>query len=1242
MKRFCIGIISALLIFISYNTESKEMVEVPERQLTTEQQQQLASGCEPASAHQELNVNNVRARIMNGGDMWWDLVGNPRYEVPKVTGDGTRRHSMFAGSLWIGGFDPGGNLRLAAMTYRQSGEDFWPGPLDTTSANITAERCDEWDRMWRITREEIEAFREDPANITDAIREWPAHGNPAQGESQQLAPFVDVNGSGFYEPQEGDYPQIQGDQSIWYVYNDRGNVHTESGAASIGLEVHTEAFAFQTNDEINNATFYDHTVINRSRDRLDSTYFGKWADPDVGYAFNDYVGSDPDRNLGYAYVGEEYDPGATGYGHNPPSIGTIFFSGPEGDDGEEIGLENFVFYNNTFEDNGNPERAIHYYNYLNAHWKDGSPMCDAGNGFRTCGQGDPTSYMYPDDPRDSDGWSEVTAENPVGDRRHLQSSGPFTLQPGAVNDVTVGIVWARTGSGGNLGSLDLLFHSTDVAQQLFDNDFELLDGPNAPEMEVTELDRKLVLELDNTNEVENYQDSVAIGATDEYVNYRFQGYKIFQLRNASVSQTDLDDPDEARLIYQGDIRDSIDQIINRSFDPEVNEFNYEMMVDGESQGVDHTFEITNDQFADEDDRLVNFRPYHFMVVAYAVADNPDVDQQYVQGRLNVQSYTGIPSNPKHRFGGANVPADYGSQPQVTRLSGIGNQGLPIDLSEATLETALTDYSVDQTEYALNRAPFDIKVTNPLNIDPVSFELEIVDNPANTDEVVDSSATWILRNLDTGDEYHSDTTLSGDNEQILKDYGFSLRINQVNQPGFDPDAFIDNGFIEASMEFDDHEEEWLSGVSNQELEGSPLFWIRSGQVPGQIDDDYEASIHSAQISENFLDPNSAYGNILDGIIGPFALAAGGNLGNPPSFISHGPRPLIGRGNTPMSNLHSVDLVFTNQRDETHWTRSPVVETGEQEGITQGKQSKFFLRDHPSLNIDSTYDESSTGMGWFPGYAINVETGDRLNIMYGEASDMPDQNGRDMVWNPTQALVNQSSGGGPAQIKFGGKHFIYIVNSSHPQNRWDDLATNYDEGETLHEILSEGSQNTQTLREAYSNVTWVMNPMLEQGFQFESWDDGFIPTDVKINIRVNRAFAKSDGDNPTYQFEFDDLAVQREDRDIAEDNLDDVGIVPNPYYASSFYETSQLDNRARIINVPRRATISIYSQDGTLVRQFSRDQTDDAHQTYLDWNLQNHEGVPVSGGVYIVHVDAEDAGQTTFKWFAVTKPLDLDTF
>lgn len=48
-------------------------------------QGRVASTCTPASARTNLDINNVRTLILNGGDMWWDQgsSGNARYEIPK-------------------------------------------------------------------------------------------------------------------------------------------------------------------------------------------------------------------------------------------------------------------------------------------------------------------------------------------------------------------------------------------------------------------------------------------------------------------------------------------------------------------------------------------------------------------------------------------------------------------------------------------------------------------------------------------------------------------------------------------------------------------------------------------------------------------------------------------------------------------------------------------------------------------------------------------------------------------------------------------------------------------------------------------------------------------------------------------------------------------------------------------------------------------------------------------------------
>ena len=50
---------------------------------------------------------------------------------------------------------------------------------------------------------------------------------------------------------------------FFWVFNDKGNVHSESQGEPIGIEIRAQAFAFATNDEVNNMTFYNYVLINQ-------------------------------------------------------------------------------------------------------------------------------------------------------------------------------------------------------------------------------------------------------------------------------------------------------------------------------------------------------------------------------------------------------------------------------------------------------------------------------------------------------------------------------------------------------------------------------------------------------------------------------------------------------------------------------------------------------------------------------------------------------------------------------------------------------------------------------------------------------------------------------------------------------------------------------------------------------------------------------------------------------------------
>src|ERR1700741_4463095 len=133
MKRvnFKNSVIAILTVILSLSTViARENVpatatSTPDGHKLTGPQKVLSlANCQQGKLQTEIKLNNVRTRILTCGDMWWDLNSNPKYEVPKGSGS----YASFAGSLWFGGY-VSSQLRISAMTYRQSGVDFCPGPL---------------------------------------------------------------------------------------------------------------------------------------------------------------------------------------------------------------------------------------------------------------------------------------------------------------------------------------------------------------------------------------------------------------------------------------------------------------------------------------------------------------------------------------------------------------------------------------------------------------------------------------------------------------------------------------------------------------------------------------------------------------------------------------------------------------------------------------------------------------------------------------------------------------------------------------------------------------------------------------------------------------------------------------------------------------------------------------------------------------------------------------------------------
>lgn len=1319
------------------------------------------SDCAPATMSYDLAVNNVRARLLNGGDMWWDLE-NGSYIVPKVDPalgvPGVS--SLFAGAVWLGGFDDAGNLKMAAQTYRDATHnDFWPGPLSSIGTT-GADTCENWDRFFIVKgatiRQHILAFKEAESNgipfncenVSDELKKYPARGNPfwsqfylfdLPNDTQGLGAFFDANGDNIYNPCDGDYPAIEvrgcpkesnfPDEIVFWVYNDNGNTHTNTNAVAINMEVQVQAFAYTTNDQINDMTFYRYKLINRATTAIDSTFFGMWVDPDLGCSEDDFIGCDTTRSLMYVYNQDELDGDSgcdcstesTTYCSEVPILGIDYFRGPRKpirsiDTLENTGLPlDRDFYGTVYDTIGligdslvildvdvltelgmssftyhvrqgagswpnamwDPQTGIEFYRYISGSWRDGTPYTAGGSSYNLSPGARKINYAFTGDPDNFSDWSMCSASLGEMDPRTVQATGPFRLDPGAINELIIGAVWVPDQQY-PCPELSELRAADDLAQALFNNCFRLPNGPDAPDLDWIELDRELIMVLSNDVLSNNFKElyrerglEVPAGILDS--NYVFEGYLVYQLANGNVTTGELDDPSKARLVFQVDKRNGISTLYNWTPVEGPNGIDVWVPVEqivGADAGIRHTFRITEDQFASEDRRLINHKHYYYTAIAYAYNEFEPFDpltlvgqrKPYLEGRGNIRTYDPLP----HPQTFKRVNGLYGEGPIVTRLAGVGAGENFLEVDTAEYSEILAGTNNGEVTYIPGASPIRVQVFNPLVVKDGEYILQFVDPlPSDT---LSLSTGWILYNVDNpGKIYTSENPIAQLNEQLIAELGLSVIIGQSDDAGDKADA--SNGTIGWDVEYEDNSvPQWLVFLGD-DLSGSPIFNFIQTEIPEypnyHLDPERAFSLFSPWVPFVLTDydRNEPAENPLGWNVTPaWQNPSGGAIQNLPG------------GN--LQSLNNVDIILTS--DTTKWSRCLVVETANdyhtssiEPGVgleSEGNKTSFQARARPSVgksdknndgfpDPDGALDDNGnplTGMGWFPGYAIDVETGLRLNIFFGENSAYGEfvsgalnlgTESYDMVWNPRPEIILPSTGQiSPLEAYVGGQHYIYVT-----RQEYDSCA-----------LLRRDIDRTGVFKaRALTNITWTTIPVLSQDptVSLLPLNEGLIPNDVTVKLRVDNPYQRAVGNGqfdgyPTYRLEFEGVAIDSLIGDELVESLANINVVPNPYLAYSEYEATSFDNTVKITNLPARCVVTIYSLDGRFIRQYNRNEFGKPNSPPrtlppvavnqivpdIEWNLKNFAGIPIASGVYLIHIDAPGIGERVIKWFGVSRQFD----
>ncbi len=549
-----------------------------------------------------IDVNNLNMFISNEGTWSYDTQnisggGGEGLYYPK----GTSNTVVYAAGPWIGCLiNSILHVTVAEYSFEWQPGIILPGSADQTNPWGVSASHSNTDfivyKMVRFTGDSLdtmhvnrsaEALAADPAADPLVHHSWSEYmrGAVPYGAPWKMYRLPKPNAPGDSVDVPG--PDVTGDMMCWAVYNDADpSAHTnEAGRTNpIGLEVQQTTFAFNRQGALGNTIFVKYVIINKGIQRMDSTYFSQWSDPDLGGSTDDLVGCDtlPDRtgrprSLGFCYNATNND---QEYGSAPPAVGFDFFQGPKDSTGAVLPMTSFNKYINGTD----PSAAEQTYAYMKGLAPDGSVMYDPW--------GTRTTFMDAGDPV-SPGAQNWLDSSPA-DRRLMLSSGPFTMSPGDTQVVVVALI---VGQGNNrLSSISGLRFNDDFAQDAFDKNFDLPSPPSQPKVEVAPSHGTIALSWDAASRTAYSQPG-----------YAFEGYNVYQGATVAGPWTRVatfDEVDNIRVIF-----DAVFDVTTGQLIP-----NYPVAF-GSDNGVQFTYTATQD--AVRGGPLYDGTQYYFAVTAYS-------------------------------------------------------------------------------------------------------------------------------------------------------------------------------------------------------------------------------------------------------------------------------------------------------------------------------------------------------------------------------------------------------------------------------------------------------------------------------------------------------------------------------------------------------------------------------------------------------------------------------------------------
>ena len=1202
--------------------------------------------CALGTARRDIDANDVRASLFNTGSLYFGTASDAaQYIVPASSGNSP----IYATGIWIGG-TVGGEIRVAGATYADF--EFWPGPLDSnTGRPVNPTDCEQFDRIYKVSRTDIATFESTGLAATD-LAEWPvalgaptiaapdngfnddgdldADGNPLIDEGTDGISNDDDNGDGFIcsgiptDPAEcatlqpdaiderdeqervvvsirqeaglplynlgaGDRPDIIGDQGLWWVMNDVGAAHSNSSTPPVGVEVQVLAWAFARADALGQATFYRYRVINKQDFNIENTYLAIFSDPDLGYSDDDLMGIDTTLSLGYVYNGDDNDEGF--YGTQPPAAGYDFFQGPIVD-GDTLGATVFSYFiRGAAAPLADPANGVEIYNFMRGRWSDGTPYTVGGDGYQETGP--ETVFAFPGDPVTGQFWSEENingsgGRNTPGDRRFVVSTGPFTLVPDTPQDIVFGLVF---GSGSNrLASISALRAADRTAQAAYDADFELAapapppppcdpDSPN-PELRPGSGRCAEVIESDGQATLiwgyPSNQNIFAFRELDRLVtDPTLDPFYEFEGFNVYRYPDARFRQEDRELVATYDRVTPPGQVIDVRQDPATGQPQFFIAARGTNSGVQFTYNIPN---------LTNYQDVYYGITAYTY--NESSIPKVIESSATL--LTARPSRVTAGAGGSVSPSEFG-----TLIPG-------------------------QIQSGRSGAPLFVRVVDPTSVIAATYRVEFFDIATG------DSTTTSYRIFRNGESVYDGAQILASTDSLFIPGGVVGPFDNVPSNNIIIDGLE---FFVASTE----------GIARPAVDDGAAPGI-SGGGRGVLETSYPGFSNTCPDPSNPDDYGCVnYGNVGNAVIATAtALVPEGNV-NEDYFVSTVDRNLAA--------LTVNGVVPAGDQFEIRFTEAGGIAVG-RTAIGAQATNPIFRVPFEVWNVGQRPNDASDDVRMIPrifGAPAGVSdltnyflpTTSTANVLtFGEttyartpviSAYMPDRpNGYE--------LFEQ------AALGFGGPGATYT--------RANDGDTQVDLSGVTGTQCGPSSGSLQGYYTDFCYRDELVGAAAGGAGNFPIGNivfgdlarDGTTPPAGTVVRILSTPPGTSAQPGDVYEFNTTDFAFRRGDQATAEEALDLIGIVPNPYFGASRYETGNLERIARFINMPDVVNIRIYTVSGSLIRTINKT----GPSRSVDWDLTTESGLPVASGMYLIHVDVPGVGDRVLKFGVINRTTDVNIF